>query len=189
MKKAGGDTTFEDALDQEVTSKLDDLMLLEFPVFALNEDYMRALAIIIEHKLEQIRSIINSQVQIKTQRSIPTMQEQPEELKSIETNGPHVPLRVRYQHHEQVQPQITESQLQVNQWVQKKQTWKAKLAAFQRLASAIQTNLINSTFIEGYVGIVSFADTLMRKERAVALKMGREVKAKVYYRWFDAYFS
>ena len=77
----------------------------------------------------------------------------------------------------------------MNQWVQKKQTWKAKLAAFQRLASAIQNNLINSTFIEGYVGIVSFADNLMRKERAVAFKIGREVKAKVYYRWFDAYFS
>ena len=112
LKKAGGDNTFEEALDQEVISKLDDLMLIEFPVFALNEDYMRALAIIIEHKLEQIRSIITSQVQIKTQRSIPTLQEQPEELKSIETNGQHAPLRVRYQHFDHVaQPQITESQL------------------------------------------------------------------------------
>lgn len=62
LKKAGGDNTFEDTLDQEVISKLDDLMLIEFPVFALNEDYMRALAIIIEQKLEKIRAIINSQV-------------------------------------------------------------------------------------------------------------------------------
>lgn len=36
---------------------------------------------------------------------------------------------------------------------------------------------------------MSFASDLMRKERAVASKIGREVKAKVYYRWFDAYFS
>jgi len=35
-----------------------DKMLIEFPVFALNEDYMKALALIIQNKLDQIKNII-----------------------------------------------------------------------------------------------------------------------------------
>lgn len=35
-----------------------DKMLIEFPVFALNDDYMKALASIIQNKIDQIKIII-----------------------------------------------------------------------------------------------------------------------------------
>ena len=38
--------------------KLADKMLTEFPVFALNEDYMKALGFIIQNKIDQIKIIL-----------------------------------------------------------------------------------------------------------------------------------
>ena len=34
-------------------------MLIEFPVFALNEDYMKALSVTIQNKINQIKNIID----------------------------------------------------------------------------------------------------------------------------------
>lgn len=46
-------------LDHEDDDMLLDKILLEFPVFSLNDDYLRALANIIMHKLESVRNLIN----------------------------------------------------------------------------------------------------------------------------------
>ena len=39
-------------------------MLVEFPVFALNEDYMKALAITIQNKIDQVKNIIEEKQQM-----------------------------------------------------------------------------------------------------------------------------
>lgn len=39
-----------------------DKMLIEFPVFSLNDDYMRALALIIQGKIDTIKNLINDKV-------------------------------------------------------------------------------------------------------------------------------
>ena len=58
-------------MDFEAKSLLVDKMLIEFPVFALNEDYMKALALIIQQKLDQIKSIIgNKQSEIQHLREL-----------------------------------------------------------------------------------------------------------------------
>ena len=53
-----GHSYLQESMDLESKSLLMDKMLIEFPVFALNEDYMKALALIIQHKLDQIKNII-----------------------------------------------------------------------------------------------------------------------------------
>jgi hypothetical protein len=37
-----------------------DKMLIEFPIFSLNEDYMKALAMIIQSKIDMIKSLISN---------------------------------------------------------------------------------------------------------------------------------
>ena len=39
-----------------------DKMLIEFPVFGLNDDYMRALAMIVQGKVDTIKTIINDKI-------------------------------------------------------------------------------------------------------------------------------
>lgn len=46
-------------LDHEGDDYLFDKMLLEFPIFALNEDYMKAIANIVGMKIDQARNQIN----------------------------------------------------------------------------------------------------------------------------------
>ena len=43
--------------------KLSDKMLTEFPVFALNDDYMRALGYIIQNKIDQVKIILEEKQQ------------------------------------------------------------------------------------------------------------------------------
>ena len=47
----------------DLKASMMDKMLIEFPVFGLNEDYMRALAIIIQGKVDTIKSIINDKLE------------------------------------------------------------------------------------------------------------------------------
>ena len=46
-------------LDHEGDDFLFDKMLLEFPIFALNDDYIRAIANIVHMKLDQAKNLIN----------------------------------------------------------------------------------------------------------------------------------
>ena len=54
---------FDESLDV-VDTTLSDKMLVEFPVFALNEDYMKALAITIQNKIDQVKNIIGEKQQM-----------------------------------------------------------------------------------------------------------------------------
>ena len=42
--------------DMELQNSLSQQMLIEFPVFALNEDYLRVLSIIIQNKIDQVKA-------------------------------------------------------------------------------------------------------------------------------------
>lgn len=53
---------FDESLDL-IDASLGDKMLIEFPVFALNEDYMKALAITIQNKIDHIKNIIEEKQQ------------------------------------------------------------------------------------------------------------------------------
>ena len=44
---------------RETRNYLKDKVLTQFPIFALNEDYMRALTLIIVDKIERAQSLIN----------------------------------------------------------------------------------------------------------------------------------
>lgn len=55
--------------------------------------------------------------------------------------------------------------------------------------SCLQSHLINDSLIEGYVGIVSFGNDLLQKERSVSTKINRRISKKLFFRWFDAYFK
>jgi hypothetical protein len=46
-------------LDHQGDDFLLDKILMEFPVFALNEDYIRALANIVFMKLESVQNLLN----------------------------------------------------------------------------------------------------------------------------------
>ena len=48
----------DESIDVETLEKLNEVMLTEFPVFAMNEDYILALSIIINQKLEAISSAL-----------------------------------------------------------------------------------------------------------------------------------
>jgi hypothetical protein len=48
---------FNESLDL-IETNLSEKMLIEFPVFALNEDYMKALSITIQNKIDHIKNII-----------------------------------------------------------------------------------------------------------------------------------
>ena len=54
---------FDESLDV-VDTNLSDKMLVEFPIFALNEDYMKALAITIQNKIDQVKNIIGEKQQM-----------------------------------------------------------------------------------------------------------------------------
>jgi hypothetical protein len=54
---------FDESLDL-LDASLSDKMLVEFPVFALNEDYMKALAITIQNKIDQVKNIIEEKQQM-----------------------------------------------------------------------------------------------------------------------------
>ena len=54
---------FDESLDV-VDTNLSEKLLVEFPVFALNEDYMKALAITIQNKIDQVKNIIGEKQQI-----------------------------------------------------------------------------------------------------------------------------
>ena len=56
----GGHSYLQESMDLESKSLLMDKMLIEFPVFALNEDYMKALALIIQQKLDQTKDFIDN---------------------------------------------------------------------------------------------------------------------------------
>jgi len=53
---------FDESLDL-IDASLSDKMLVEFPVFALNEDYMKALAITIQNKIDHIKNVIEEKQQ------------------------------------------------------------------------------------------------------------------------------
>jgi hypothetical protein len=50
---------WEDTIENESEAFLLDKILLEFPVFSLNEDYLKALANIIMMKLDSALNLIN----------------------------------------------------------------------------------------------------------------------------------
>ena len=50
----------ESAEYDELKASMMDKMLIEFPVFSLNEDYMKALAMIIQSKIDMIKSLITN---------------------------------------------------------------------------------------------------------------------------------
>ena len=52
LMRQDGNSYLVDSVDFEAKSLLMDKMLIEFPVFALNEDYVKALALIIQSKLD-----------------------------------------------------------------------------------------------------------------------------------------
>mgnify|MGYP006893290846 CR=1 FL=1 len=43
----------------ETLNKLSDMMLIQFPVFSLNDDYIRTLGMIIDSKLDFIRETLD----------------------------------------------------------------------------------------------------------------------------------
>ena len=49
----------DEAALRETRNYLKDKVLTQFPIFALNEDYMRALTLIIVDKIERAQSLIN----------------------------------------------------------------------------------------------------------------------------------
>jgi len=58
----GGD--LESSSIREAETFLMDKVLLEFPVFSLNEDYLRALANVVQSKLDSIRNLIKQKNKI-----------------------------------------------------------------------------------------------------------------------------
>ena len=57
--KTHQDSFDESMLDMETLSKLKDKMLVDFPVFALNDDYLKALGYILQDKINLLKEIIN----------------------------------------------------------------------------------------------------------------------------------
>ena len=47
---------------EELKASMMDKMLIEFPVFSLNEDYMRALASILQSKIDHIKQLISDKI-------------------------------------------------------------------------------------------------------------------------------
>lgn len=52
-------------LDSAMTEKsngLQDKMLVEFPMFALNDDYLKAIGMIVQTKIDQLKSILDEKM-------------------------------------------------------------------------------------------------------------------------------
>ena len=52
-------------LDSAMTEKsngMQDKMLVEFPMFALNDDYLRAMGMIVQTKVDQLKSIVDEKM-------------------------------------------------------------------------------------------------------------------------------
>lgn len=48
--------------DADASSRIADKILTEFPVFALNEDFLKALSLILQDKMDQVKQMINEQI-------------------------------------------------------------------------------------------------------------------------------
>lgn len=48
--------------DMDAHSRLMDKTLTEFPIFALNDDYLKAFSLILQDKMDQVKGIIEEQV-------------------------------------------------------------------------------------------------------------------------------
>ena len=79
--------------------------------------------------------------------------------------------------------------MHVDQWIQKQQRRHAQLEALKHLSLAIQRTLIRKTVMEGFVRVATHSNTLFDKERRVAHRVQRRIRSKIFFRWFDGYFT
>jgi hypothetical protein len=103
----------ESAEYDELKASMMDKMLIEFPIFSLNEDYMKALAMIIQSKIDMIKSLIsNKQAELDFNENKIVVSPQIFKTQDFRPCTDHFTQQLKF--HE-----VLDDQSQVDSWIQK----------------------------------------------------------------------
>jgi hypothetical protein len=181
---------FDDTVsDLETLGALSDMMLLTFPVFSFNADSMKALCIILDQKLQCLRDCLPPKAQPSLAHPQKSNQDKTRSALAIDVSEIGSSTHQSAAATKSKKSALSFEQQSVQQWVNKKQRWQRQIAALNRLTSCLQDHIVSSSYIDGYVGIVSFGGSLLARERRIAGRLNHQTEKKCYYRWFDAYFQ
>ena len=202
----------ESSLDVDAHSRLMDKTLSEFPIFALNDDYLKALSLILQDKMDFVKRAIDEQVWRSSSPDRPREDEEAELMaprgQYLPRHGPtdeqdedmmyglekqqenYFPKSAHLQEAEDalVNHKFVDDQEQLNNWYRKQQQRMEQLDAIGRLVNAIQVNMLQRRVQGSFEQLLGYDAHLRSTGRRLEEKMAYAVHRKVFYRWFNGYF-
>ncbi|CDW89599.1 UNKNOWN [Stylonychia lemnae] len=187
-------------IDHTGEDYLVDKILLEFPVFSLNEDYIRALINIVFSKIDQAQNMINQKndqiqnyikgKQIYESRRLKdeTKRQRDDSLKILKgkTNDRSLE-RDTSQTKKSVAFKQTDKE-KIDNWIQK-QHKKQQLQQQTLILSSVLQQVIDQNLQGVFNQLLLHQSNLVQKQQEIEQSVAHKIRGKIFYRWFDAYYN
>ena len=173
---------------EEPDDFLGDKILIEFPVFALNDDYLRALANVVFSKIDAVRNMIShkqreiSQVEAERDRRDQSVsfQKSRREQREPSNERPRTPSAERRA--------IISKREQIDTWIAKQQMRKQQVVLLEHFAGLLQS-LNKSSLASGFYTVLQRSQQLGQKESKIRERNEQVTRAKLFYKWFERYYK